>query len=820
MALPMTWQNLPPKLKTYIVLLTSLAVPIILYAGYDLFHHPYEKGWIVLAILTVLTVPFYLLLPSVSTIVGIGDAYVMAVAMLYGTSPCIAATLCHTLAGSLLVPNRPKVYPHRVVFNVASTVTCAWIYSNVYAFLNPGLSKQVSEILLPIVALTLTFFLLNSLSTATAISLATGQSILRFWSQNYLSLSVEFSVSAVSAGIIVTLYSLNPWVPLAAAPLIGVVWGWHKLNKAKAMEAERHLKEQEQLYFRTVESLALAVDAKDQTTYGHIRRVRAYAMGLAKLCGIRDPNELMAIETGSLLHDIGKLAIDDYILNKPGRLTKQEFEKMKIHSEAGDEILKQVQFPFPVSTYVRSHHERWDGLGYPDGLRGEQIPLGARILAIADAFDAIRSSRPYKVSFGLPDSIELLRSQSGTLYDPHLVKIFEEHIEELETSAQEAAKNIPELSFRKYFAKLESTAPPRMTAVNLPPLSSSVSEDLIQLIEFCSSLARYLETTEVMPILTQRIARIIPFTTCIFFLEDGDGTIRAAYVGGKFSERLTGMRIGLGKGVSGWVSAYGKPMINTGPGFDFQDLPESNAFAFNDVLSVPMIVDETCVGTISVYAESPITFTQANLDLLQKAAGHIAPLLVDAYKKKGQIGQHDLLDPISQTYRIAYLSVAGPQLIAAAEKEGSTLSLLLVEVTNFPQIASLYGAAVSDATLRRIADTLRAELRQIDLLLRYGYWGFIALLPGMRGDQAMRYAQRLVQQIRKSNTSSGIGHAVPAACRASVSSFPSDGTSVYALLEAAHRALGQEERPSSLEHDETDRNILEFPPRIQSRYDN
>jgi len=815
----MTWQKLPPKLKTYIALLTSAAVPIILYTGYDLFHHPYEKGWIVLTILTVLTVPFYLLLPSVSTIVGIGDAYVMAVAMLYGTSPCIAATLCHTLAGSLLVPNLPKVYPHRVVFNVASTVTCAWIYSTVYAFLNPNLSKQVSEILLPIVALTITFFLLNSISTATAISLATGQSIVKFWSHNYLSLGVEFSVSAVSAGIIVTLYSLNPWVPLAAAPLIGVVWGWNKLNKAKAMEAEKHLKEQEQLYFRTVESLALAVDAKDQTTYGHIRRVRAYAMGLAKLCGIRDPSELMAVETGSLLHDIGKLAIDDYILNKPGRLTKQEFEKMKIHSEAGDEILKQVQFPFPVATYVRSHHERWDGLGYPDGLRGEQIPLGARILAIADAFDAIRSSRPYKISFGLSDSIELLRSQAGTLYDPQLVKTFEQHIHELDASAQESAKNVPELSFRKYFEKLESSVPLRSPAVNLPPLSSSASEGLIQLTEFCSSLARYLEMSEVMPILARRIERIIPFTTCIFFLENGDGTIRAGYVSGKFSERLTGIRIGLGKGISGWVSAYGRPMINTGPGFDFQELQEANLFSFNDVLAVPMIVEEACVGTVSLYAESPLSFTQPNLDLLQIIAAHIAPLIAVTCRKKEHIGKPDLTDPVSQTYKMAYLSVAGPQLVAAAEKEHSALSLLLLEVTNFPQIVSLYGAAVSDVTLKRIADTLRSELRQIDVLVRYGYRGFIALLPGMRGDQASRYGQRLIQQIRKSNVGSGIGQGVPVACRASVSCFPTDGTNAYALLESAHRALGHEERPPSPEHEEIDRNVLEFPPRIQSRHD-
>src|SRR5437773_10993027 len=130
----------------------------------------------------------------------------------------------------------------------------------------------------------------------------------------------------------------------------------------------------------------MAVDAKDHTTYGHIRRVRAYAMVLAKLRGITDAAELMAIETGSLLHDIGKEASDDYILNKPGRLSKQEFEKMKTHAPVGHEILQQIKFAFPVAEYVRYHHARWDGTGYPDGLKGEAIPLGARIISISDAF--------------------------------------------------------------------------------------------------------------------------------------------------------------------------------------------------------------------------------------------------------------------------------------------------------------------------------------------------------------------------------------------------------------------------------------------------
>ncbi len=230
-------------------------------------------------------------------------------------------------------------------------------------------------------------------------------------------------------------------------------------------------------------------------------------------------------------------------------------------------------------------------------------------------------------------------------------------------------------------------------------------------------------------------------------------------------------------------------MINTGPGFDFQELPEANLIAFNDVLSVPLIVEETCVGAISLYAESPLSFSQPHLDLLQKIAGLVAPLIPIGRNKKEQTGKVDILDDVSQAYKMAYLSVAGPQLVAAAEKERSALSMLLLEVTNFPQIVSLYGAAVSDATFKRIADTLRAELRQIDVLVRYGYRGFIALLPGMRGDQASRYGQRLIQQVRKSNIGSGVGQGVPVACRASVASFPSDGTNVYALLECAHRAL-------------------------------
>ncbi len=814
----MTWHDLPSKLKLYIVLLSAFAFPVIWYSFWDLVYnsHPNDSGWIVLIVLTVLTVPFYLLLPSVSTIVGIGDAYVMAIAMIYGTSPCIVATLSHTLAGSLLVPNRPKIYPYRVVFNISSTVCCAWLYSHIYCYLNPTLSRNGTEILLPIVALTTTFFILNSLSTATAISFASGQHVIKFWTQNYLSLGVEFSVSAVSAAFIVKLYrDDSPWVPLAVAPLIGVVWGWNKLNKAKAMEAEKHLKEQEQLYLRTVESLALAVDAKDQTTYGHIRRVRAYALGLAKLAGITDPNDLMAIETGSLLHDIGKLAIDDYILNKPGRLSKQEFDKMKMHAAAGDEILRQIRFPFPVALYVRCHHERWDGQGYPDGLKADQIPLGARILAIADAFDAIRSNRPYKLSFGIQDSVELLKSQAGTAYDPSLVNILVQHIAALEKSADEAAQNMPELSFRRYFETVDrELSCSNLSISDLIPNVPSSSE-LIHLFEFCHSIGRQLELTDVFDVVSRRLRRLIPFTMCAFFTDEGSNSVRAVHTSGKYADQLLDFRLELGKGVSGWVAAYKRPIYNTNPALEFHDLPGRLA-SFSDVLSVPLLFDGKCLGAITLYSEASRSFSSTQLALLQAVAEQLAPLLASS---AGTTAFHQPThrDPLTDTHGVPYLYVAGEQLTNLARQNSSPLSLLFFDIRNYHHIVNLYGTETASAVAKNIADLFRAEIRQTDVLVRYGYQSFIALLPGVRAEQAVRYGQRLQSQVWNTATPNIFAHNVYANCNFAVSSYPNDGDSLVALLRCAQQQLTEHAKLGNPVEDDSSRHIIEFSPRAKDQ---
>ena len=154
-------------------------------------------------------------------------------------------------------------------------------------------------------------------------------------------------------------------------------------------DADKHVEQLNRLYLSTIETLAMAIDAKDQVTHGHIRRVQAHATSLARKSASSDENLLKAIEAAALLHDMGKLAVPEYILNKPGKLTEREFEKMKLHASVGADILSAIDFPYPVVPIVRHHHENLGRHGYPAGIKGDRIPIGARILSVVDCFDAL-----------------------------------------------------------------------------------------------------------------------------------------------------------------------------------------------------------------------------------------------------------------------------------------------------------------------------------------------------------------------------------------------------------------------------------------------
>src|SRR5882672_9659388 len=283
-------------------------------------------------------------------------------------------------------------------------------------------------------------YFINGFTVSTIYALRSGRPILKFWRDGYLWTWWSFLASAIATAIIYSaLTHLGSAYVLLSVPVIAATFWTYKIYFERVNAKTREAEELSRLHLATVEALATAIDAKDQTTHFHVRRVQIYAEGLGKLLHLSDA-EIAALNAGALLHDVGKLAVPYHILNKPGTLTPAEFEKTKIHTLVGAEILGRVNFPYPVLPIVRHHHERWDGKGYPDGLKEEQIPITARIMSVVDCFDSVREVRPFRPGMSRADAIDLLRLDSGTQFDPRVVDLFIEHLPRFE--AEIAARGL------------------------------------------------------------------------------------------------------------------------------------------------------------------------------------------------------------------------------------------------------------------------------------------------------------------------------------------------------------------------------------------
>ncbi len=279
-------------------------------------------------------------------------------------------------------------------------------------------------------------------------------------------------------------------------------------------DAGLHLTELNRLYLSTIETLAMAIDAKDQVTHGHIRRVQTYATGLAREVGVKDERLLKAIEAAALLHDMGKLAVPEYILNKPGKLTPAEFDKMKLHASVGADILSAINFPYPVVPIVRHHHENWDGSGYPAGLRGTDIPIGARILSVVDCFDALTSDRPYRPRLTDVEALEILNQRRGTMYDPLVVDTF---VRVHDSIAPESTSSGPLPHVLDEIASARKSMPLAVTPPVLDEIAASADETLT-MYELARDLSGQSNPGDAAEIVANNLRRLISHSLCVFFV--------------------------------------------------------------------------------------------------------------------------------------------------------------------------------------------------------------------------------------------------------------------------------------------------------------
>src|SRR5829696_8406333 len=271
--------------------------------------------------------------------------------------------------------------------------------------------------------------LLPTLSPATSLR----DSLYQWWLTNQLLISWSLLVLPLALELTFGTFLL-PHLILAPISILAT-YLIYRGARARVQSKTDEVEALSQLHLATAEALATAIDAKDQTTHCHVRRVQIYAAGMGEVFGL-SPAEIAALKAGALLHDVGKLAVPPHILNKPGPLTPAEFEKMKIHTVVGAQMLGRVDFPYPVLPIVRHHHEQWDGRGYPDRLRGEQIPITARIISVVDCFDSVREDRPFRRGMTLDEATAFLLRGSGIHFDPVVVEEFIKNLPRFEAQIE------------------------------------------------------------------------------------------------------------------------------------------------------------------------------------------------------------------------------------------------------------------------------------------------------------------------------------------------------------------------------------------------
>lgn len=551
--------------KVYLTAVPWIGTAVLLWALVDLVLHPPDSSWWALAALTILTGSFTVKIPGLVARLSVSEPFVFAATLWFGPSVgAVTAALDALIMSLWLMPGLKTI--HRLAFNVSVLVISIWVASQIF-FAVSGIDfrapqyTSLTTFVGPLYLFTACCFLLNSGMVAAALAFERGQSTLRIWREQFLWLSLNYFGGASVAALLVVYAKSIDWAVIGLiVPLMAISYLTFRTTLGRLEDANEHLSELNKLHLSTIETLAMAVDAKDQVTHGHIRRVQKYALGLSRCLGITDEKVLKAIEAAALLHDMGKLAIPDYILNKPGKLTSAEFDKMKMHAPLGADILSAIQFPYPVIPIVRHHHENWDGTGYPDKLKGTEIPLGARILSVVDCYDALRSDRPYRPSLSADEATSIIMQRRGVMYDPLVVDMFVSRLKSLEIEAEDIA---PISKTLLQIAELNSTQTDMTMQPAIPNTGGSTTCIERQILST-------LHPADVAPMALGAASSARGIIGALFFVgADNTTVLVAASVAGDHTEHVHGSHVEIGDRVIGWAASTGTPVANASAELEF-----------------------------------------------------------------------------------------------------------------------------------------------------------------------------------------------------------------------------------------------------------
>jgi len=799
-----SWRGLPVRAQVFVGLVIAAGMVSLLQAAV----HQSSKNiaeFICYLGIVILASRLRVTLPGITGTLSVNFLFILVGIAELGYSEALTLGAVAMLAQSLY-PGRPSAM--QLTFNI-----CAGALSTALAYLvyhNPLCNALIVSHPLLLCLTASIYFIVNAGCIAVVISFSEGKPLQKILVECYFWSFPYYLVGAGIAGAISWFNHAFNWeTSLLFVPAIYLIYRSYRLYLGKLEDEKRHVEEIANLHLRTIEALALAIEAKDQTTHDHLQRVRVYAIEVAKELGMKGA-ELEALHAAALLHDIGKLAVPEHIISKPGRLTPEEFEKMKIHTVVGAEILERVRFPYPVVPIVRAHHEKWDGSGYPYGLKGMEIPIGARILSAVDYLDALASDRQYRRAMPLDEVMQRLLGESGKSFDPKVVEVLKKRYRSLENLSRAKSADDGNLALPMEIkitrgpapaAGFENATAPDSAGRETTFLSSiaAARQEAQSLFELSQDLGASLSLSETLSVFSVKLKPMVPYDAIAIYIQRGDELI-PEYVNGDNYRLFASLRIPVGDGLSGWVARNKKPIVNGNPSVEPGYLNDPEKFStLRSALALPLEGVSGVIGVLALYRAEKDAFTSDHLRILLAVSGKMALAIENALKYQ-QAESSATTDYLTGLPNARSLFLQLDRELARCKRDNTSLTLMVCDMNGFKKINDRFGHLEGNRVLRLFAQALKDSCREYDYVARMGGDEFVVIAPGLASDAAAKKAEQLRALAKQAGFDVCAEDMLSLSVGLAVS--PEDGNDAEQLLTQADRRMYLEKQKQPSQKDQ------------------
>ncbi len=662
---------------------------------------------------------------------------------------------------------------HRTLFSMACLALTVQGTGTVYRWVGAEQAAGLLAMLQPLLPATVAYFVINTALVATAVALSSREALWRVWRDNFLWSAPGYFVGALLAALVAFVADQQTywWTALVLVPLY-LTYHSYRTFLARVEEEQGQVREASRVQMATVQALALAIEAKDRTSHAHLHLIQVYAEALGRAVGMNE-REIRGLQTAALLHDIGHLAVPEHVLGKPGPLTYEEFQRVKIHSRVGADILKSVPFPYPVAPFILAHHEHWDGTGYPSGVQADAIPLGARVLAVADCFTALLADRPHRKAKSFAEAVAILRQSAGLVLDPTLVERFLEILPRLEPHpAQTAADLSTELELPAH--------PDDSTAGTVYDDIAVAHSEARALYEIAEALGASLGIEDVMALISSKLAQLVPVSCCALFLwREEESRFDCAYASGMNEDGVRRLE----------ATSLERLAIPIPAGGAESSTPDNGSnLPLRWALAVPLTLNGRVLGALTVYHAAPAPYTDDHRRLLERVAEQAAPIIYNSIVfEETQVAS--LTDALTELPNRRQLMVHLTQDLSRAQRQRTQVAVLLLDLDHFKEINDGFGHHAGDRALREVAAVLRSALRPYDLCARYAGDEFVVVLWECDAEEAERKRRELQEAVATVAFTVAPDEFFDLAISAGAAVFPQDGATHEELLAVADRRM-------------------------------